>query len=81
MIKEKFNIIDDQLAKDYVNEAWFNDRKKKEVDHAASSDMIPWTRKANLAACAGFKVVNLSGRQYDSEPNFTHYYNTIKYKR
>jgi hypothetical protein len=26
-------------------------------------------------------VKNMNGKYYDAEPNFTHYYNQVKYKR
>ena len=80
-IKKKYKIVDDELAKDFLNEAWFNDKRTKDLDSAASSNLLPWTRKANLAACAGYRVCNIKGKHYDAEPNFTHYYNTIKFKR
>ena len=82
-IKKLYKIEDEDLAKDYLIEAWFSDKKNMDVDTTAraSGNLIPWTRKANLAASAGFMVKNMNGKYYDAEPNFTHYYNQVKYKR
>ena len=82
-IKKLYKIEDEDLAKDYLIEAWSSDKKNMDVDTTAraSSNLIPWTRKANLAASAGFMVKNMNGKYYDAEPNFTHYYNQVKYKR
>ncbi len=78
-----YKVEDDDLAKGYLIEAWFSDEKNTDVDTTSksSSNLIPLTRKANLAASTGFMVKNINGKYYDAEPNFTHYCNQVKYKR